>query len=142
MKTKTFLVVVIAMAACVVGARAQNFGIDWFTLDGGGGVSSGGAYSLSGTIGQSDSGNLSGGSYFLEGGFWGGAIAVQPQGAPTLTITRAGGSAVIAWAPATPGFVLQTNGNLAPGGWADAPSAATNPVTVPATGIRFYRLRK
>ena len=53
------------------GTQAQSGGytIDWFTVDGGGGASSGGAYTLTGTIGQPDAGTLSGGSYTLEGGF-------------------------------------------------------------------------
>ena len=42
----------------------------WSTIDGGGGVSSGGDYTLSGTIGQPDAGTMSGGAYLLAGGFW------------------------------------------------------------------------
>jgi len=33
---------------------AQQYSIDWSTIDGGGGTSTGGDYSLSGTIGQPD----------------------------------------------------------------------------------------
>ena len=61
-------------------AHAQTGGgydLTWSTIDGGGYmVSTGGSYSLGGTIGQPDAGALSGGSYTLAGGFWGGA-AVQ-----------------------------------------------------------------
>jgi len=35
--------------------------------------SSGGGYTLGGTVGQPDAGVLSGGGYTLAGGFWGGA---------------------------------------------------------------------
>jgi hypothetical protein len=54
--------------------RAQGGGYDlsWWTVDGGGGNSSGGEYGLSGTIGQPDPGLLVGGDYTLGGGFWGG----------------------------------------------------------------------
>ena len=142
MRQKALFCFFLAAVGGLHEAGAQNFSMDWVTADAGGGTSFGGAYSITGTIGQPDAGNMSGGIYFLEGGFWGGVSTVQPLGVPTLTITRAGGSAVIAWAPAIPGFVLQTNGNLNPGGWADAPSGVANPVTVPATGFRFYRLRK
>ncbi len=45
--------------------------IDWYTIDGGGGTSTGGAITLSGTIGQFDAGKLSGGPFDLLGGFWG-----------------------------------------------------------------------
>jgi hypothetical protein len=62
--------------------------------------------------------------------------------APTLFIQRVGTNAMISWSPATPGFVLQSSPALAPAAWTDAPSGAQNPVTVAATGLRFYRLRK
>src|SRR6266446_4819488 len=88
-------------------AVAQTYSIDWFTIDGGGGTSAGGPYSLSGTIGQPDAGTLSGGNFVLDGGFWGGAFAVQQVGAPTLHIVRSGPNVTISWDPNTPGFVLQ-----------------------------------
>lgn len=57
-------------------ATAQSGGgydLTWSTVDGGGATfSTGGTYSLGGTIGQPDAGTLSGGSYTLGGGFWGG----------------------------------------------------------------------
>ena len=37
-----------------------GFDLSWFTIDGGGGISTGGDFSLSGTIGQPDAGVLSG----------------------------------------------------------------------------------
>ena len=51
---------------------ASGYEIDWHTLDGGGGTSTGGDYSLSGTVGQPDAGTmtLAGGSFELHGGFW------------------------------------------------------------------------
>ena len=39
-------------------AFAQSYSIDWFTIAGGGGTSTGGPYSVSGTIGQSGLGPL------------------------------------------------------------------------------------
>lgn len=48
-----------------------NYELTWFTIDGGGqSPSTGSSYSLSGTIGQPDVGNMSGGDYVLSGGFW------------------------------------------------------------------------
>lgn len=58
-----------------LAAPESNFSIPWWTVDGGGGVSSGGAYTLSGTVGQPDAGLHSGGVYTLDGGYWGGATA-------------------------------------------------------------------
>ena len=47
--------------------------LSWYILDGGGATfSTGGSYSLGGSIGQPDTGSLSGGTYTLNGGFWGG----------------------------------------------------------------------
>lgn len=48
--------------------------VDWFTVDGGGGASTGGNLELSGTIGQPDAsaaGAMTGGGLTLTGGFWG-----------------------------------------------------------------------
>jgi len=71
-------------------ARAQTYSIDWFTIDGGGGTSTGGVFAVSGTIGQPDAGGLmSNGPYSVNGGFWALPTAVQVTGAPTLTITPA-----------------------------------------------------
>ena len=51
--------------------RTTGYEISWYTIDGGGGQNlSGGSYSLSGTIGQSDAGSQSGGAYQLNGGYW------------------------------------------------------------------------
>src|SRR5690349_23718994 len=97
----------LAMAACP--ANAQSYSIDWHTIDGGGGTSTGGVYSVSGTIGQPDAGvTMTNGPYAITGGFWALPTAIQVGGAPTLTIVSAApGQATISWAPATPGFVLQ-----------------------------------
>jgi hypothetical protein len=48
-----------------------GYQLSWWTLDGGGGRSSAGAYSLHGTVGQWDAGNTQqAGGYRLTGGFW------------------------------------------------------------------------
>lgn len=54
-------------------AQAQGgYDLSWFTMDGGGGQSSNGSYTLAGTAGQPDVGAaLTGGGYTLAGGFWG-----------------------------------------------------------------------
>jgi hypothetical protein len=59
-----------------VSAQSGGYDLTWSTLDGGGYMfSAGGGYSLGGTVGQPDAGALSGGSYTLVGGFWGGAMS-------------------------------------------------------------------
>jgi hypothetical protein len=128
-----------------LSARAQSYSIDWSTIDGGGGTSAGGVYSVSGTIGQPDAGaTMTNGQYSVTGGFWALPTAVQVTGAPTLAIAPAApGQAAISWAPATPGFVLQETWVLSPANWTNSLSGATNPVVVPATvPTKFYRLFK
>lgn len=63
------------LAGTLAAAPNGTFSIDWWTVDGGGGASSGGAYTLSGTVGQADAGALSGGGLSLQGGFWSGAAS-------------------------------------------------------------------
>lgn len=59
---------------CLVGAGlvlAQEFDLSRHTIDGGGVMrSTGGAFELSGTIGQPDAGAMTGGAFSLTGGFW------------------------------------------------------------------------
>ena len=66
----------------VVSAQAGGFDLSWFTVDGGGAMSSaGGGYTLDGTAGQPDAGTTSGGGYTVDGGFWAGAATT-----PTPTV--------------------------------------------------------
>jgi hypothetical protein len=60
-------------------AAPNAFTINWWTVDGGGGTSQGGDFTVSGNIGQHDTSPLmEGGDYSVVGGFWGGAI-VNPD---------------------------------------------------------------
>jgi hypothetical protein len=98
--------------------QAQSCSVDWFTIDGGGGTSTGGVYAVSGTIGQPDAGALTGGNYTLQGGFWGIVAAVQTPGAPLLTITRSDTSVSVSWPSPSTGWTLQENPGLGTGSWA------------------------
>jgi len=63
------------LALALSPALAQGgYDLSWFSVDGGGDVSSGGVYTVSGSLGQPDAGLLAdgGGQYVLGGGFWGG----------------------------------------------------------------------
>jgi hypothetical protein len=141
-----------AAFALAASASAQNFSIDWFTIDGGGGTSTGGVFSVSGTIGQPDAGVMSSGNYSLVGGFWGIVAAVQTPGAPLLSVERLGGSVRVFWPrPATDFLLDQTTALAVPPGasaWSPVPfpystNATHISITVPApTGNKFYRLRK
>lgn len=63
--------------AAIPAAPTADYEITWYTIDGGGGTQSSGAYTLNGTVGQLDAGTLSGGSYTLAGGYWNGSATVQ-----------------------------------------------------------------
>jgi hypothetical protein len=136
---------VVLILGCAGEAMAQSYAINWHTIDGGGGTSTGGVYSVSGTIGQPDAGpTMTNGQYAVTGGFWALPAAIQTPGAPTLTIAPAGaGQATISWTPNTPGFILQETWVLSPANWTNSPSGSTNPIVVPATlPTKFYRLFK
>ena len=80
LRSSQLLILIALMAALVILSfsyaitSAQSGGgydLTWNTIDGGGGMfSTGGTYSLGGTIGQSDAETMSGSSYTLNGGFW------------------------------------------------------------------------
>jgi hypothetical protein len=126
---------------------AQSYTIDWYKIAGGGGISTGGTYQVTGTIGQPDaSGAMTGGSFSLTGGFWSLISVVQTAGLPNLTITHAGNSVIISW-PDTGSYTLQQNNNFAASaGWTTSgytisPANGTNSITItPPTGNLFFRL--
>ncbi len=68
------LVALLFLPALVLAQSGGGYDLTWSTVDGGGYTwSTGGGYSLGGTVGQPDAGTHSGGEYALAGGFWGGA---------------------------------------------------------------------
>lgn len=68
---------VLLVAVSGVGDAAGPYEIPWYTIDGGGGQSSGGQYVLTGTIGQPDAAWSRAGNYELLGGFWpGGPLCI------------------------------------------------------------------
>jgi len=70
-----------SILSLVPAAHAQ-LQIDWYTIDGGGGTSSGGSITITGTIGQHDAAVSAGGGIECAGGFWagvGGSSACYPN---------------------------------------------------------------
>jgi hypothetical protein len=142
---KNFVLLVSVLLPAI--SSAQPFGVDWFKLAGGGGTSTGGVYSVTGTIGQPDSSqqSMTGGHYSLVGGFWS-LIAVQTPGAPLLTIMRSGAKVVVSWPSPSTGFALQQNTNLATTNWTSfvgpvSDDGTTKSVTnSPPTGNKYFRL--
>ena len=78
-----------AVAVCAAGPARAQYTFERSTLAGGGGQVGGGPYALDGTIGQPDANELTGGSYVLGGGFWGGGV-VQVVGIDDETDRPAG----------------------------------------------------
>src|SRR5512140_1573972 len=104
MRSIIFVIAVLVPAISL----AQSYSIDWHTIAGGGGTSSGGRYALTGTIGQHDAADaLMGGAYALTGGFWGVTSTVQTDGAPALTVALSGNSLVVSWPSSAADLVLQ-----------------------------------
>ena len=146
MKTCVLILGLLAPLCCF----AQQYSIDWSTIDGGGGTSTGGTYQVSGTIGQPDAGTMSGGNYTLQGGFWGTLAVVQTPGAPTLAIVRTTTNTVaVTWPSPSTGWTLQQNTNsISSLNWSNATGGILDDGTTkslivnPPVGNRFYRLSK
>ena len=127
-----------------------QYAIGWFTIEGGGGTSTGGVYAVSGTIGQPGAGTMSGGNYSMGCGFWSIVTLVQTPGAPALSILRTDGVVTISWPLPADGWVLEQTSALAGAStlWTRVeppyPTEATHcRVTVaPTPGRAFYRLRR
>jgi hypothetical protein len=62
--------VCLLMSVPALGQSGGTYDLRWSTINGGGSVSSGGQYTVTGTIGQPDAGYSEGGDYEVLGGFW------------------------------------------------------------------------
>ncbi len=77
----------VVAGSIVPAPSAHSYQLRSVTLDGGGGTSAGGQFSLTGTIGQPDVGAAAGGAFALRGGFWAGtdvSTAVEQEAPPAL----------------------------------------------------------
>lgn len=131
------LVLGLILSQALDGA-AQRYAIPWHSLASGGFSSSGGTYRIVATIGQPNAGSLSsmssstasrsktsGGTasagyavYQVVAGF--GAIALQTQGAPALSLASTGGNYLFSWNAGSTGYALQQSSSLEPpGDWID-----------------------
>ena len=132
------------LAGAVLRSSAQNYSINSHVVAAGGGTSTNAQFTVSGTIGQPESGGtMTNGSFSLVGGFWP-VFAVQTEGNPRLYIVPdATGFALISWAQKDPPFVLQETHDLASSNWVNSASGTNNQVIVPTTTARkFYRLHR
>ena len=129
--------------------QSQNYSVDWYKISGGGGTSTGSAYSISGTIGQPGASSaMSGGNYSVTGGFWSLVSVLQTAGAPVLFISHAGGTVTVYWQN-IPGWNLVQSGSAATpmGSWSASSGITTNngtnylPIAHPI-GSLFFRLKQ
>ena len=127
---------------------AQQYSVDWYKVEGGGGTSTSGVYSVGGTIGQHDAGGpMSGGNFSLTGGFWA-LYAVQTPGAPVLSIKlTTTNTAQVYWPSPSTGYNLQVNTNLVATNWVTPAETVTDNGTIkyilvnPPAGNRYFRLK-
>jgi hypothetical protein len=133
--------------ALSAGAQSYNYSIDWYEVSGGGGTSTGGVYTVSGTVGQHDAGTaMSGGNYSMTGGFWSLISVAQTPGAPKLFITHSGSTVTVYW-QAVSGWGLGQKSSVAPSGnWSTCAGVTTSNGTnylsiVNPSGVMFYKLQ-
>jgi hypothetical protein len=62
--------VVFLLSSTASAQTGGGYDLTWHTIDGGGGLCTGGNFELRGTIGQPDAGDLAGGGFTVAGGFW------------------------------------------------------------------------
>lgn len=71
MTRSTFPALMLLSASLLVAAAAATAAeVPRYTVDSGGVTSAGGTFEVTGTLGQPDAGEMSGGSFALSGGFW------------------------------------------------------------------------
>ena len=153
MKRTILLLLCLALPALTGLAVESDLSIDWYTVDGGGGETSAGEFTLSGTAGQPDAGTLTSPSadFSLFGGYWGQLMAGTVQGGrPRLRLyfTNAN-TLVLSWPAENGDYFLQKSPSLT-SGWnnvTNAPVIVGSECRVSLTFQRtdtptFFRLRK
>jgi hypothetical protein len=129
MNSRLATTIAFLMAAAVTVARAQNYGVDWSSITGGGGSITAGVYTITGTIGQPETGRLNSSDFTIDGGFWSIVAAIQEPGAPLLSVRFTQTNTVVAYnlaglcAVGKPGLEHHElgSGHYASGGGGDKP---------------------
>ena len=139
----TSLMLLSALLPPLSTTQAQPFSLDWYSIAGGGGTSTGGGFSVQGTIGQPDTGVLADGGFTVTGGFPG--FHVVPAGPVTLTIQLlARGQVQVSWPADGSGWVLEAATSLWPASvWQTVASPPATSYSTPAMGpAGYFRLRR
>ena len=139
------------LVLCSAMIASSQTNLSWHTMDGGGGTSTGGVFTLDGTVGQPDGHDaMQGGVFEVQGGFWALVELVQTPGAPLLRIAAISTSSVtLAWPMAgAEGFQLQHASSLVEPDWTPVPGTPSGAgteyqlTTGPLVVKHYYRLRK
>ena len=143
-----FVLSALSLVAAVGDGSAQSFSIDAFAIAGGGGPSTGGGFSLNGTIGQLEAGAMSGGNYSLAGGFWGASQTPPPAGSVIIKVWVVLGEVHLRFTGIPGRIYYVERAQSVTGPWPDRLAAITMPLDgvvefVDTTGLispkSFYR---
>ena len=145
------LVSLTALFVCAITAQAQPFEVQTAFIGAPVAASRNGPFSVSGVIGQTESGTVFEGALFAVGGGWSAPLIIESNGSPTLLIThnRESGTVSVAWPSSATGHQLEANPKLNdPNGWIvvssnPGPAGSNLEVTIhPTAQPQFYRLRR
>jgi hypothetical protein len=116
----------LSLVCPALAGAAESLSIDWYTVDGGGGSTSAGEFTLSGTVGQPDAGTLTASccGFTIFGGYWSqfSEVIVTPPGRPALSIYLSNANTLLlSWPADQTGYVLEQRAAAAPGAWSNVP---------------------
>ena len=148
---RLFLLSVLSGSLAFSPSLVAQSSVDWEVVGGGTGLSSGGTYSVQGTIGQASTAQAKGGRYTLASGFWTYTMIVATPGAPALQVNwdAASSRLRLTWPRPADGWVLQSTDTLAGPetiwipleGPYDSTDTELEWLVAPPPGPRFYRLQ-
>jgi hypothetical protein len=149
-RLRRLLCAALLLAAGLRVLNAQDYVIDWATVDSGGGTSTDSVYSVSGTIGQPEAGGpLTVDDFSLVGGFWAILDSGESPNSRVLSIAlTATNTVLISWPSPNAGLVLQQNAELTTANWTDvaqtpADDGTTVSLVLPLSGgATYFRLRR
>lgn len=137
------ILVAFALGFIAQNAQAQNKAVSLSVVSGGGGVSKGSRFSVTGSIGQHDATvtRMAGSRFGVQGGFHA-LVAIQTPGAPELSISVSNGQVIVSWSAEASGFTLEQTGALGPpANWTTSPGVSDNQLRLTSpSGTLFFRL--
>jgi len=120
-----------SLLVAAVGGASAPFSIDSFTIAGGSGTSTGGDFTLKGTIGQPDAGAMSGGNFSLAGGLWSASQTPPPVGSVIISVRLIGGEVRLRFTGIPGRIYYVERAHSITGPWLDRLAA----ITMPSDGV-------